>query len=93
MVTACCPLCKRPITTIRGGVRLSKMKAEMFDVILTRPGISLRELTRKFYGVETRNKQHVVRTHINQMNDLFAETDINIRGKSYYGYSVRGLKK
>jgi hypothetical protein len=74
----------------RGGVRLTELKALIFDFILRRPGVGSFEIARHFYGEETPNKLSAVRQHIMQMNNLFACTDIAIKGQATYGYTIHG---
>lgn len=81
----------------RAGVRLSPLKARIFDAI-TRAGadgIRIEDINAIcFDGLSTNVN---VRTHIHQINDALAETDIQIYGGGNTGlvgfFRIRKLKR
>ena len=81
-MTKCCPHCHQPMPEWRAGVRLSPLKAHIFDVIKRADceGVSIETINALcFDGCSTAVN---VRTHIHQINDALAGTDIQIRGGS-----------
>lgn len=75
----------------RFGVRLTEMKASIFDAIASAPGFSSLDLAKRFYGSANRDKQAIVRQHILQINNLMLCTDIKIVGTRSYGYTIQGF--
>ena len=77
-----CPHCRQPLPESREGVRLSPLKAHIFDVIkrADREGIAVETINALcFDGCSTAVN---IRTHIYQINDALAGTDLEIRGKA-----------
>jgi hypothetical protein len=74
-----CPTCRRPMPPeTRGGVRLTPLKARIFDVIHRAgvDGISPADINAIVF--DGRASYDTVKAHIWQINDLLAETDIEI---------------
>jgi hypothetical protein len=77
-----CPHCHQPVPELRAGVRLSPLKAHIFDVIKRADsnGIIIEDInTICFDGRATAVN---IRTHIHQINDALAGTDFQIRKAS-----------
>jgi hypothetical protein len=76
-MTACCPLCHQPISTLRFGVRLPPHKAALVDRIKAAgdPGISTAEL---IGGELYRDRRPVhpttIKAHVDQINDLLRDS-------------------
>jgi len=80
-----CQLCGQRLPETRMGVKLTALKARIFDAVRRagRMGIDGDELFKlAFEGRET--KRSVLRNHISQLNDLLAGTDVVIRGRVTY---------
>lgn len=75
-----CPACHRPYTEERVGVRLPPLKAAIFDSIKANSelGITAAELMQEHYRGKPR-KVSVIKSHVNQINDVLAETRWRIR--------------
>jgi len=86
MSTIFCPTCHQPVAEVRAGVRLSPLKARIFDAI-ARTGID-GILTDDVNAVVFNGERNAatVKAHIWQINELLAETDVRIR--SIGGYYV-----
>jgi hypothetical protein len=70
----------------RLGVRLTPLKARIFDLIRTHPGISIREINAiAFDGCKS---DATIKTHVCQINDALVETDVSIKGASGWGYHI-----
>jgi hypothetical protein len=79
-MTKLCPHCRQPVPEWREGVRLTRLKARIFDVIkrADRNGIRIEDINAIcFDGKATAVN---VRNHIHQINDALAGTDFEIRG-------------
>jgi hypothetical protein len=92
-----CPHCQQPMPQWRAGVRLSPLKARIFDAIKRAgaDGIRIEDINAIcFDGLSTNVN---VRTHIHQINDALAETDIQIYGGGNTGlvgfFRIRKLKQ
>ena len=75
-----CPHCRQPISHCRGGVRLSPLKAHIFDVVERAgpAGIMIADINAICFDG---NASHAnVRSHILQINDTLAETNLHISG-------------
>jgi hypothetical protein len=77
-----CPHCHQPVPECRAGVRLSPLKAHIFDVIKRAGfnGIPIEDINAICF--DGRATAVNVRTHIHQINDALAGTDFQIRGKA-----------
>lgn len=78
-----CPQCGQRVI-VRHGVALSPKKLDMFDMIEratpARGGISIDTLAEIFYSDKSaKDGRNAVKVTVNQINDLFASTDITIR--------------
>ena len=82
MTISRCPHCDQPLPESRAGVRLSPLKARMFDVIKRADsnGITIEDINAICF--DGRATAVNVRTHIHQINDALAGTDFQIRGKA-----------
>ena len=77
-----CPHCHQPLPERRAGVRLSRLKAHIFDVIKRsdREGVPLDVInTLCFDGNSTAAN---IRVHINQINDLLWDSGLFISGRA-----------
>jgi hypothetical protein len=65
---------------VRAGVRLSKLKAHIFDVVKRADsnGITIEDINAICF--DGKAKAVNIRTHIHQINDSLAGTDFEIRG-------------
>jgi hypothetical protein len=85
MKPRCCPYCKQPLAEIRLGVKLSPLKARIFDLIVRsgRSGITLKDIQAiAFDDRETTAKN--VSMHVTQINEQLAGTDYRIAGRGFY---------
>jgi hypothetical protein len=81
MSTAFCPTCHRPMPPeTRAGVRLTPLKARIFDVIRRAgvDGISAVDINAIVF--DRRASLDTVKAHVWQINELLDETGIAIRG-------------
>ena len=76
----CCPCCHQPLPQIREGVRLSPLKAHIFDVIAraSHDGVMLEHVNAICF--DGRSNPRNIRMHIYQINDALAGTDVYITG-------------
>lgn len=77
-----CPHCHQPMPEERAGARLSPLKAHIFDVVKRAAceGVSIETINALcFDGCSTAVN---IRTHIFQINDALAGTDLQITGKA-----------
>jgi DNA-binding response OmpR family regulator len=72
------------------GIRLSPLKARIFDLIKDRPGISKKELCEIVYGTVSEARILTIGAHVAQLRDKFEATDLTIRAVQYSGYSITG---
>ena len=96
-MTDSCPHCHQPLRHVRLGICLPQRKAELFDSIKVTgdAGITSHELWVMHYVNEKRDAEmNVIKSHINQINDLLVETDFKIvadgRGKNARWMLVEG---
>lgn len=91
-MTAVCPYC---FSEERVGVRLSRIKVRIFDLIRQSGdiGISSFAIRQEVYQDKKRTID-IVRNHVSQINDLLEETDWIIRsdGRSYHARWVFSKK-
>lgn len=94
-MTKCCPACGQIIPqNIRYGKKLSKIQLKIFDKIAVRPGITQRELNDSIW--ERPVHKTTISVHVGNINDLFADTDLRIIGRSHNGYRLqvpKGMKR
>jgi len=77
-----CPHCHQQMPEWRAGVKLSSLKARIFDVIKRADyeGVSLETINSIcFDGCSSAVN---IRNHIRQINDVLVETDLKITGKA-----------
>ncbi len=74
-----CPHCRQPLINTRHGVRLSPIKARIFDAVERAgdAGVTRVALERLLYDHTVSDK--TVKAHVAQINDLLAHTDMRIR--------------
>jgi DNA-binding CsgD family transcriptional regulator len=72
---ATCPYCHQPIRGVRLGIYMSPRRAEIFDIIKAagEGGVSTAVLAERLAL-----SRYTVRSHIEQINGLLAETDWRI---------------
>lgn len=77
-----CPHCGAVLKFNRVGIRLTPIKARLFDLIKASGdiGTSLTELASTVYPQASSPSRYVdsVKSHINQMNDILVETEYRI---------------
>jgi len=78
---AVCPRCHQSVDEIRLGVRLTPLKAALFDRIKAAGDISISttEIIQEVYRDRSPIKDTAVKSHVNQINDLLAGTEWRIR--------------
>jgi hypothetical protein len=81
-----CPSCRQLLLNQRAGVHLSALKTHLFDVIERAgpDGITVEDLNAICFGGDSTAVN--IRTHIGQINDALAGTDIRIRGDNPRGF-------
>lgn len=93
MSPAFCPECHQrlPKDETVDGVRLTKFKAKLFELVKRQPGMSARELAREVYQGEIRVDQaRAIRAHVSQTNvELeLGNARVRLKGHPYGGYRV-----
>ena len=83
-----CDHCGQPIADVRHGVKLTPLKARIFDLIKARPGINRKELAYAVYSTVTEAHCYTVGAHVQQINDKMLLSDVKIRAAPYYGYRL-----
>jgi hypothetical protein len=78
-MTPLCPHCRQPLINTRLGVRLSPIKARIFDAVKLAgdAGVSRASLERLLYDHAV--SAQTMKAHIAQINELLAHTDWRIR--------------
>ena len=81
-----CPCCQQLLLDRRAGVRLSSLKAHIFDVIQRAgpDGVTIEDVNAIVFDGDSTAVN--IRTHIGQINDALTETDIRIRGDNPWGF-------
>jgi hypothetical protein len=81
-MTKLCPHCRQPLPEWREGVRLSPLKAHIFDVIKRADsnGVTFEDINAICF--DGRSNSVNVRNHVYQINEALAGTDFQIRGKA-----------
>ena len=79
-MTKLCSHCHQRLPELRAGVRLSTLKARIFDAIerVGSNGITIEDINAICF--DGRASAVNVRNHIHQINDALAGTDFEIRG-------------
>jgi hypothetical protein len=77
---AACPRCHQSVDDIRLGVRLTPLKASLFDRIKAAGdiGISTTQIIQEVYRDRSLIKDTTIKSHVNQINDLLAGTEWRI---------------
>jgi hypothetical protein len=78
-MTPLCPHCRQPLINTRLGVRLSPIKARIFDAVRRAgdAGVSRESLERLIYDRPVSDKN--VKAHVLQINEMLAHTEWSIR--------------
>ena len=81
-MTKLCFNCHQPLPELRAGVRLSPLKAHIFDAIKRADsnGITIEDINAICFDGHASAAN--VRTHVHQINDALAGTDFEIRGRA-----------
>jgi hypothetical protein len=83
-----CPQCGQTIAAIRLGVRLTPLKAAIFDQIKAAGdlGVTSIEIVADLYRDRRAVAPTTVKAHVNQINDLLVATDWRLRsdGRRWY---------
>jgi hypothetical protein len=79
-MNSCCPCCHQTIGTMRFGVRLPRLKAEIVDRIKTAGdiGVSSDEIIADLYRDRRAVQPTTIKAHVDQINDLLMNTDWRI---------------
>jgi hypothetical protein len=87
-----CPRCHQSVDEIRLGVRLTPLKAALFDRIKAAGdiGISTTEVVNDVYRDRSPVKPTAIKSHVGQINDLLASTDWRIRSDHRRWFLQRG---
>ena len=94
-----CECCGQTLQDVREGVRLTPLKAKIFDIIKRQPGVTRKELCYEIYETVSDARVLTIAAHVNQIRDKFESTETLIFGKRHYGYRIekrrlgRGLGK
>lgn len=75
-----CQSCGQPVRFLRCGIRLTALKAAIFDLIKRAGdlGITSEEITRELYGDRRPVGKYTIKAHVWQINEVLAETDYAI---------------
>lgn len=78
-MTALCPHCRQPLINTRLGVRLSPIKARIFDAVRRAgdAGVTRAALERLIYDRLVSDKN--IKAHVLQINEMLTHTDWSIR--------------
>ncbi len=87
-----CQCCGQPIANIRVGVRLTPLKADIFDAIKRRGPHWIKAAEIASQIGYSRNPS-IIQTHVWQINDVLVETDWHIQGKRGYDGGFRLVKR
>jgi hypothetical protein len=84
MKSRCCPHCNQPLPEIRLGVKLSPLKARIFDLIQRggKDGVDKRDIFDIVYAEEKGAKLPTLKTHIYQINEVIGDEGYRIVGHS-----------
>jgi hypothetical protein len=76
-----CSQCGQPLTFERAGVRLTPLKAAIFDLIQAAGeiGVSSQEILQQAFRERHVAGADIVKMHVHQINDLLEATDFIIR--------------
>jgi Fe2+ or Zn2+ uptake regulation protein len=95
MAVTFCQHCHQPLMHMRAGVRLTPLKARIFDLIKasSEHGISARELEREIYRGPKQRRPDTIRVHIWQINDLLLDTDVVIRADEWRRWYIASRRR
>ena len=85
-----CPTCKQPVPEVRLGVRMTPIKARMFDLIKLsgEEGCPSELINNKLWDGQS-NRQNI-QSHVNQINEMIESSGYRIRtSMPRYGYRLR----
>ena len=86
-----CPTCHQPLPEVRFGVRLTRLKAMIFDVIKSRSSYSVTQ--QELQGIFELSSLATVRSHIFQINEMLEHTGWRIKGGSKHHPGYRLVKQ
>lgn len=86
MGTEFCPRCRQPMAEVRSGVRLPPLKAHIYDIVRRAgiDGVMIEDINAIAFGGSA--NPVTIRAHIHQLNELLADTDIQISGNVTRGF-------
>jgi hypothetical protein len=78
-----CPHCQQPLPELRLGVRLTPLKARIFDLVKRggEDGIDRRDLCEIIYGEVTEQALRTLKTHCYQISELIEDEGYRISGR------------
>ena len=94
-----CECCGQPLQDVREGIRLTPLKARIFDLIKARPGISRKQLCELIYHSVSEASMFTIGSHVKQIREKFDMTTTTIRATPHNGYRIikqrlgQGLEK
>ena len=88
MMKRICECCGQPLQDVRGGVKLTPMKARIFDLIKARPGITKKELCMAVYDTVSEARILTIGAHVQQLREKFEATNLTIKAVQYSGYRI-----
>jgi DNA-binding winged helix-turn-helix (wHTH) protein len=79
----CCPYCGREMPEVRLGVRMTRLKARIFDLVRRggRDGIDREDLFDIVFS-GTGRRRATLKSHLYQINELIEDTGYRITGRS-----------
>lgn len=82
-----CSHCRQPLVNTRDGVRLSKLKTQIYDIVKRSgdTGVSTADIAATVYGRGV--KSELIAMHVHQINDLLAHASTRIKGVRAGRYS------
>lgn len=75
-----CPMCRQPLDCIRYGVRLSPLKARIFDMVKRSQHVGVTSENINALCFDGRSTPTNVRVHIAQINAALVDTGLHISG-------------
>jgi hypothetical protein len=84
-----CEKCGTILSDTREGVKLTPIKARLYDLIKIHPGVTRAELADFIYPKVTPASTASIGSHVKQLRDLFKDhPKITVLGMSGHGYRV-----
>jgi hypothetical protein len=84
-----CPHCGAALSDVREGVKLTPIKAHVFDLIKARPGITRAEIAGAVYLQITPAATASIGSHVKQLRELFRDHPrVSVLGMSGHGYRI-----